>query len=348
MDLLTIASTKTWMAPELVAVNRLPMRATSQSFPTAEEALTMPREQSPWYQSLDGEWSFRFFNRPEEIREDHVSPEHEPKPGEWAILPVPSNWEMHGYGYPHYTNFYMPFDLEPPRVPAENPTGIYRREFVVPRTWKGRRVVIGFGGAESVLYVYVNGKAVGMSKDSRLPVEFDITSHLTANRRNVVAAVVVKWSDASYIEDQDHWWLAGLSRSVYLYCTGPVFLAERLVQGRARSEPCRRDAQGGGPHRISRRAAGRLAYLQPVIRLEKKPAVSEADRGGICNHACRGLRPGGRGGCAQASSGGHGESTEGAAVVGRRAGTLYSGNYPPQAGWDGGGVRGCPGRIPLD
>jgi len=231
MDLLTIAGTRTWVAPELVALNRLPMRTTYQSFPKAEEALTRPREQSPWYQSLDGEWSFRFFNRPEDIHEEDVSPEHELKADEWAALPVPSNWEMHGYGYPHYTNFYMPFNLEPPRVPDENPTGIYRREFTLPKTWKGRRVVIGFGGAESVLYVYVNGKAVGMSKDSRLPAEFDITSHLNANGRNVVAAVVVKWSDASYVEDQDHWWLGGLSRGVYLYSTGPVFLADVWCKG---------------------------------------------------------------------------------------------------------------------
>jgi beta-galactosidase len=160
-----------------------------------------------------------------------VSPEHELKSNEWGVLPVPSNWEMHGYGYPHYTNFYMPFNLEPPRVPDENPTGIYRREFKIPKTWKGRRVVIGFGSAESVLYVYVNGKAVGMSKDSRLPAEFDITAHLNPNGRNVVAAVVVKWSDASYIEDQDHWWLAGLARSVYLYSTGHVYLADVWCRG---------------------------------------------------------------------------------------------------------------------
>ena len=157
MELLTIAGVKSWTAPELVALNRLPMRATCQSFPTAEEALDLPRDKSPWYQSLDGDWAFRFFERPEDVREEHVSPDHESGAGEWAAIPVPSNWEMHGYGYPHYTNIYMPFDLDPPRVPEKNPTGVYRREFVVPRAWKGRRVVIGFGGAETVLYVYVNG-----------------------------------------------------------------------------------------------------------------------------------------------------------------------------------------------
>jgi beta-galactosidase len=219
------------MSPELVALNRLPMRATHISFPKETDALEIPREGSPWYQSLDGDWFFRFFDRPEDVRQEYVSPEHDPAREKWATLPVPSNWEMHGYGYPHYTNIYMPFDLEPPKVPEHNPTGIYRRQFTFPSDWAGRRVVISFGGCESVLYVYVNGKAVGMSKDSRLPAEFDITAHLLPKEINVVAAVVVKWSDASYIEDQDHWWLAGLPRSVYLYSTGPVYLADVWCKG---------------------------------------------------------------------------------------------------------------------
>jgi beta-galactosidase len=231
MELLKIGNLRTWISPETISINRLPMRSTFFSFPDARGALEKPREKSPWYQSLDGEWDFHFLNRPEDVEERFLSPDFDPAREGWGRLPVPGNWEMHGYGRPHYTNIVMPFEGEPPSVPDENPTGIYRREFVLPDDWAGRRMVIGFGGCESVLYVWVNGRAVGMSKDSRLPAEFDITSFLNPGGKNIVAAVVVKWSDASYIEDQDHWWLAGLPRTVYLYSTGPFYLLDVFCRG---------------------------------------------------------------------------------------------------------------------
>ena len=231
MELLKIGSLKTWMSPETISLNRLPMRSTYFSFPSEKAALTKRREESPWYQSLDADWDFHFLNRPEDVTERFLSPDFNPQHEGWAKLPVPSNWEMHGYGRPHYTNIVMPFEGEPPHVPDENPTGIYRREFDLPADWSGRRVVIGFSGCESVLYVWVNGRAVGLSKDSRLPAEFDITPFLEPSGKNLVAAIVVKWSDASYIEDQDHWWLAGLPRSVYLYSTGQCYLEDVFCKG---------------------------------------------------------------------------------------------------------------------
>jgi beta-galactosidase len=125
----------------------------------------------------------------------------------------------------------MPFADEPPFVPEENPTGIYAKEFLVPEEWTGRRIVIHFGGAESVLYVYVNGQTIGLSKDSRLPSEFDITNHVRCGEKNLVVAVVVKWSDALFIEDQDQWWMGGLHREVYLYSTAPVHIADLFALG---------------------------------------------------------------------------------------------------------------------
>ena len=116
---------------------------------------------------------------------------------------------------------------EPPRVPRANPTGIYRRAFTVPAVWRGRRVVAHFGSAESVLGLYVNGTAVGLSKDSRLPAEFEITPCCAGTQRdNEIAAVVIKWSDASFVEDQDMWWLAGLAREVFLYATPLTHIAD--------------------------------------------------------------------------------------------------------------------------
>jgi beta-galactosidase len=231
MELLKLGGARTWTSPELVAVNRLPMRSTSFSFPAADDALNQPRESSPWYRSLDGDWYFHYFDRPEAVTPRFISPDLDPSAENWPTIPVPSNWEMHGWGYPHYTNIYMPFDAEPPNVPEANPTGIYRREFEIPTDWAGRRIVVGFGSADSVLYVFVNGHAVGLSKDSRLPAEFDITPFLNPGGKNVLCAVVIKWSDASYIEDQDHWHLAGLPRTVYLYSTAPIYLADVWCKG---------------------------------------------------------------------------------------------------------------------
>jgi beta-galactosidase len=200
------------------------MRSTFYSHPDAESARRMAREKSPWFMSLDGKWKFRLAGKPEQVEANDVLPRT--NRGRWDEVAVPGNWTMQGFDRPHYTNVVMPFPDEPPSVPEKNPTGIYAREFKLPRSWRNRRVVIHFGGAESVLYVYVNGVPVGFSKDSRLPAEFDITEHVTHEKPNVICAVVVKWSDASFVEDQDQWWMGGLHREVYLYSTGSVYLAD--------------------------------------------------------------------------------------------------------------------------
>lgn len=228
MSVLLIDSLKPWLAPECFALNRLPMRSTLYPFPTVKAAATLQREKSPWYQSLNGPWKFKMADRPEDVTAADVAV----KTGRsrWDTVAVPGNWTMQGYDYPHYTNVQMPFPDEPPFVPERNPTGIYTREFTVPASWKKRRVVVHFGGAESLLYVYVNGRRVGLSKDSRLPSEFDITPFLTPGT-NHLTAVVVKWSDATFIEDQDQWWMGGLHREVYLYATEPVFVADVFAVG---------------------------------------------------------------------------------------------------------------------
>lgn len=137
-----------------------------------------------------------------------------------------SNWTMHGFDKPHYTNVRTPFAEPPPRVPRDNLTGLYRRHLTVRDTWTGRRVVLNVGGAESVLYVWVNGDAVGMGKDSRLPQEFDITDFIVPGRETLLCCAVVKWSDASFIEDLDQWWMGGLHRDVFLYTAGETYLAD--------------------------------------------------------------------------------------------------------------------------
>ncbi len=222
MDLLVQGATKTWMHPETVSLGRLPMRATLTPYPDAAQALQ--RGDSPWTRSLNGAWRFSLARSPEVIPADFAQPGFDD--AAWAELPVPSNWTMHGFDKPQYTNVQMPFAGAPPTVPNENPTGLYRRTFEVPADWAGRRVVLQIGGAESVLYVWVNGAAVGMGKDSRLPQAFDVTEFVRFGAPNLVALAVVKWSDASYVEDQDQWWMGGVHRDVTLVSTGRTWIED--------------------------------------------------------------------------------------------------------------------------
>jgi beta-galactosidase len=138
---------------------------------------------------------------------------------------------MQGFGHRHYTNVQMPFPNVPPDVPDENPTGIYRNTFCLPKNWQGRRVVLHFGGCEGALYVYVNGQPVSLSKDARTPAEFEVTELVRYDSPNELIAVVVQWSDASFVEDQDHWWQAGLQREVYLYSTGIPHIQDVFARG---------------------------------------------------------------------------------------------------------------------
>ena len=220
MDLLHIGSTRSWVHPETIQIGRLPARASLWPFPDAESARAVRREASPFVRLLNGEWRFSLAERPEAAPEAFVTPAFDDSG--WALLPVPSNWTMHGFDRPHYTNVVMPFADAPPNVPDANPTGLYRARFEVPADWAGRRVVLQVGGAESVLYVWVNGRPVGMGKDSRLPQEFDVTALVRPGGDNHLACAVVKWSDASFVEDQDQWWMGGIHRDVRIYSTGPT------------------------------------------------------------------------------------------------------------------------------
>ncbi len=226
MELLRLGCRPSWMAPEITQINRLPMRATLAPHPTSSSALNGA---SPWAMSLNGEWDFHLAWSPDDVPADFVSPDFQTGEG-WSKLAVPSNWSMNGYDRPHYTNVQMPFPQEPPFVPGENPTGCYRTTFSLPDSWAGRRTVIRFGGAESLLAVWVNGTPVGVGKDSRLPSEFDISDFVNGGE-NVLACVCIKWSDASFIEDQDQWWLGGIYRDVSLYSTEPTWIQDVFAVG---------------------------------------------------------------------------------------------------------------------
>ncbi len=220
LPLFHIAGAPCWQAPELLSINRLSARA--DFFPFDSAVAAKKGGPNPRVLPLDGEWSFRYFARPDDVPEDVLGDFSATAP----TVAVPGNWTRQGYGTPHYTNVQMPFPEDYPTVPEANPVGVYQRAVMVPKSWHGQRIVVHFGGAESVLCVYVDGVPVGLSKDSRLPAEFDLTAHARPGKRMVLTAAVIKWSDASFIEDQDQWWMGGLHRSVFLYATEKTWLAD--------------------------------------------------------------------------------------------------------------------------
>jgi beta-galactosidase len=225
-----------WTRPDLFGVGRLEARPPLVPFPDVAAARSGVRSDSPWFRSLDGRWRFLLVDRPHACPVGWADPDHDDRP--WNRVDVPGNWTLQDVGdRPHYTNVIMPFGGEPPEVPEDNPTGLYRRTFRVPRGWAGRRTILHVGGAESVVAVWVNGSFVGLGKDSRLPSEFDIGPWLRAGE-NVVGLQVIRWSDASWIEDQDHWWMAGLHREVFLRSQGrPALGVVSVTAGLADPDP---------------------------------------------------------------------------------------------------------------
>ncbi len=221
-----------YLLPEITEINRLPMHSGLIPWPNAESARPTfaAGAASPFFQSLDGTWDFIRLARPELTPADFAAPGY--KMSKWRKIQVPSNWtRQNTEDLPIYTNVKMPFANTPPIVPEENPTGLYRTKFTVPASWKDRRVVIQIGGAESYLEVYLNGKFIGMGKDTRLCSDFDLTPALNFEGENVLACRVIRWSDSTYIEDQDQWWMAGIYRSVFLYATEKAYLEDVWVNG---------------------------------------------------------------------------------------------------------------------
>ena len=163
--------------------------------------------------SLDGDWAFRLSARADAPL-DFVGEAFDD--AGWDRLPVPSHWQLHGYGAPAYTNVVYPFPVEPPFVPDENPTGDHRRTFAVPEEWRGAGAVLRFEGVDSCLRAWLNGVELGTAMGSRLPAEFDVGALLRPGEDNVLAVRVHQWSAGSYLEDQDMWWLSGIFRSVTL------------------------------------------------------------------------------------------------------------------------------------
>jgi beta-galactosidase/beta-glucuronidase len=218
-----------WENPQLLERHREPPRTTFETFADEESAIGGERADSVAYQSLNGIWEFLYCSSPSALPQGFQEETFDTSG--WGSLPVPGNWQLHGHGKPQYLNLRYPFPLDPPRVPAENPVGLYRHKFVLSDEQLERRLFLHFGGVNSAFYVWFNGVLVGFSKGSHMPSEFDVTKSARAGE-NTLAVEVFQWSDASYLEDQDAWRLSGIFREVHLAVRPSVHVRNVVVSPR--------------------------------------------------------------------------------------------------------------------
>ncbi|MCC6396231.1 MAG: DUF4981 domain-containing protein, partial [Bacteroidetes bacterium] len=224
MTLTNSPSTPDWMNPEVTGINNEPPHATLMPFNDRASAIRGVREGSPNFLLLNGSWKFSWAAKPADRAVEFFKPGF--SVASWKEIQVPGNWQLQGYDIPIYLNLPYPFAPDPPNIPEDkNPVGSYRRTFTVPPAWSGRQVFLHFDGVESAFYVWVNGERVGLGKDSRTAVEFNISRYLKPGE-NTLAVEVYRWSDGSYLECQDFWRLSGIFRDVYLYSTPSIHLRD--------------------------------------------------------------------------------------------------------------------------
>ena len=225
----TWASTPDWENHHVLQINREPARASFIPFGEVKGDRTL---------SLNGTWQFRWTKHPDERVVDFYRTDFDDRA--WTALPVPANWEVNGYGTPIYASAGYVFKIDPPRVMGtpkqkfttfeeRNPVGQYRRSFTLPEGWSEGQTFLRFEGVMSAFYVWINGKQIGYSQGSMEPSEFNITTYLQPGE-NRIAVEVYRYSDGSYLEDQDFWRFGGIHRDVLLYHTGDVRLTDYAVR----------------------------------------------------------------------------------------------------------------------
>lgn len=222
--------------PQVLHENTMPNRAYYIPSDKRQGDLVEHREHSPRFLSLNGTWDFHYYESLYQLKEEFYKEDYALDP-DWADIPVPSLWQTQGYDSHQYTNVRFPFPLDPPYVPQENPCGAYRRRFVWHRNAAAPRTFLNFEGVDSCFYVWLNGRYVGYSQVSHSTSEFDLTDFLR-DGENLLAVLVLKWCDGSYMEDQDKFRMSGIFRDVYLLnrpqeCIYDYFVKTRLSEDRS-------------------------------------------------------------------------------------------------------------------
>ena len=205
---------KTWENHQIDGINRMPARAHFLTFPSKEKALLNNNRYTHAFKNLNGVWKFMFLDAPEYSPEGFFNSDFDVT--KMNDITVPGNWQLQGYGKMHYSDLWYNFPINPPYVPTENPTGIYKRTFFVEESYRDKKIIIRFCGVDSAYHLWINGKEVGYSKVARNESEFDITDLIRVGEENDVTVRVYQWSDGTYLEDQDMWWESGIFRDVEL------------------------------------------------------------------------------------------------------------------------------------
>jgi len=218
-----------WENPQMFNLNREEPDATMISYPDELSALEDNKANSPNCLSLDGIWKFNYVDSPDKRPYWFFKDDYDIR--DWDDIEVPSNWQMKGYDVPIYVNIPYPFKNDPPNIPHDwNPVGSYKRNFKVPSDWKNKEVFLHFGAVSSAFYVWINGELVGYSEDSKVPAEFNITKYLRKGN-NSLSVEVYRWSDGSYLEDQDFFRLSGIQRSVFLHARPKTYINDFFAVG---------------------------------------------------------------------------------------------------------------------
>ena len=205
-----------WKDIQTVGVNREPARTAFMTYENRNQALTMDKAKSPYYQLLNGTWNFYYVDAYKDL------PANIEQPGadiQWTDIKVPGNWELQGHGIAIYTNHgyeWKPRNPKPPQLPEATPVGVYQRDFEIPANWDGRDIFLSIDGAKSGVYVYVNGKEVGYSEDAKSTAEFKLNKYLKAGKNSLVLKIF-RWSTGAYLECQDFWRISGIERDVFLF-----------------------------------------------------------------------------------------------------------------------------------
>jgi len=223
-----------WENLDVLAINKEAPHCTLMPYSSTAKAVRTERAASKWHKSLNGKWKFNWSPEPASRPAAFYKPDYDVS--KWDDIPVPSNWQLQGYGVPVYHCEAYPYKVNPPKVmgtpPKEytsflhrNPVGSYRRTFTVPKKWDGREIFIVFDGVDSAFYLWINGEKVGYSQDSRTPAQFNITQYLREGQ-NILAAEVYRYCDGYYLEDQDMWRLSGIFRNVYIYAVPTLHIED--------------------------------------------------------------------------------------------------------------------------
>ena len=221
-----------WQDPQVNAVNRLPMHTHFFAYEDEMRAGRGDMKESSNFMTLNGTWKFHWVEDADQRPTDFYQVGY--NDGSWGKMPVPGVWELNGYGDPLYVNmgyaWMNQFKSNPPEIPVKNNhVGSYRKEITVPASWNGKQIIAHFGSVTSNIYLWVNGRFVGYSEDSKLEAEFDLTPYLKAGQKNLIAFQVFRWCDGTYLEDQDFFRFCGVGRDCYLYARNKTHISDLRV-----------------------------------------------------------------------------------------------------------------------